>query len=85
MTLYDELVDIVSEKYCTDKDYVCVTYARGLDPCLPEIIPKIAIRPESTEQVSEIVATAKKHKTAILPRAYYLISREWIRFWILMS
>ncbi|MBY9014774.1 MAG: FAD-binding oxidoreductase [Candidatus Lokiarchaeota archaeon] len=68
MALYDELVGVVGEKYCTDKDYICVAYSRGLDPCLQEIIPQIAIRPESTEQISEIVAIAKQYKTAVLPR-----------------
>ncbi len=68
MALYDELAKVVSDKYCSDKDYVCIAYSRGLDPVLPEIIPQIAIRPESKEQVVEIVRIANKHKTPIVPR-----------------
>ncbi|TXT66172.1 MAG: putative FAD-linked oxidoreductase [Promethearchaeota archaeon] len=68
MSLYDELVSIVGEKYCTDKDYICVAYSRGLDPCLPEIIPQIVLRPDSTEQVVEIVQVANKYTTSIVPR-----------------
>ena len=68
MGLYDELVKIVGNKYCSDKDYICVAYSRGLDPCLPEIIPQITIRPESTEQVAEIIKIANKYNTPILPR-----------------
>ncbi len=68
MGLYDELVKIVGNKYCSDKDYINISYSRGLDPVLPEIIPQIVIRPESTEQVSEIVKIANKYKAPILPR-----------------
>lgn len=68
MALYNELIRIVGDKYCTDKDYICVAYSRSLDPCLPEIIPKIVIRPESTEQVATIVKVANKYNTPILPR-----------------
>lgn len=68
MTLYDELASVVGNKYCSDKDYVCVAYSRGLDPCLPEIIPQIAIRPGSTEEVAEIIRIANKNKVPVLPR-----------------
>ncbi|MBD3214011.1 MAG: FAD-binding protein [Candidatus Lokiarchaeota archaeon] len=68
MTIYDKLVDIVGEKYCSDKDYICVAYSRGLDPCLPEIIPQIAIRPESTQQIVNIVKIANNEKVPIVPR-----------------
>jgi len=68
MKLYDDLIKVVGNKYCTDKDFICVAYSRGLDPCLPEIIPQIAIRPESTEQVSEIIRIANKYNTPVLPR-----------------
>ncbi len=68
MALYDELVNIVGNKYCTDKDYICVSYSRGIDPCLPEITPQIVLRPESTVQVAEIIKIANKYKTPILPR-----------------
>jgi len=68
MTLYDELANIVGEKYCSDKDYICVAYSRGLDPCLPEIIPQIALRPESTEQIRQIINVANQHKAPIVPR-----------------
>ncbi len=68
MTLYEELAQIVGNKYCSDKDYINVAYSRGLDPCLPEIIPQIVIRPESKEQIVEIIKTANSHKTPIVPR-----------------
>ena len=68
MALYDELINIVGNKYCTDQDYICVAYSRGLDPCLPEIIPQIVIRPESTEQVVEILKIANKYETPVLQR-----------------
>ncbi len=68
MALFDELANIVGNKYCTDKDYICVAYSRGIDPCLPEIIPQIVVRPESTEHVIEIIKVANEYKTPILPR-----------------
>ena len=68
MTLYEELVQIVGNKYCSDKDYINVAYSRGLDPCLPEIIPQIVLRPESKEQIIEIIKTANQYKTPIVPR-----------------
>jgi len=68
MALYDDLAKIVGNKYCSDKDYICVAYSRGLDPCLPEIIPQIVVRPETTEEVIEIVKIANNYETPILPR-----------------
>ena len=68
MGLSDELANVVGNKYFSDKDYINVSYARGLDPVLPEIIPHFVLRPESTEQVAEIVKIANKYKTPIIPR-----------------
>jgi len=68
MAIIDELTNIVGNKYCSDKDYINVAYSRTIDPCLPEIIPKLVVRPESTEQVIEIINIANKYKTPILPR-----------------
>jgi len=68
MSLYDDLVKIVGSKYCSDKNYICITYSRGLDPCLPEIIPQIVVRPETTDEIAEIVKIANKYSTPILPR-----------------
>ena len=68
MALYDDLAKIVGNKYCSDKDYICVAYSRGLDPCLPEIIPQIVVRPETTEEVVEIVKITNNYRTPILPR-----------------
>lgn len=68
MVLYDELANVVGQKYCSDKDYINVAYSRGLDPVLPEIIPQIVLRPESTDQVKEIVDICNKYKTPLLPR-----------------
>lgn len=68
MGLSDELASVVGERYFSDKDYINVSYARGLDPVLPEIIPQFVLRPDSTEQVSEIIKIANKYKTPIIPR-----------------
>jgi FAD/FMN-containing dehydrogenase len=68
MGLADELANIVGNKYFSDKDYINVSYARGLDPVLPEIIPHFVLRPESTEQVVEIVKIANNYETPIIPR-----------------
>ena len=68
MELYDELASIVGNMYCSAKDGDCVSYARGLDPCLAEISPKIVVRPRSTEEVVEIVKCAIKYNSPILPR-----------------
>jgi len=38
MSILDKLIEIVGEKYCSDKDYINVVYARSLDPLLEEII-----------------------------------------------
>lgn len=62
------MADIVGDKYVSDEDYICVAYSRGLDPVLPEIIPQIAIRPESTGQVVQIVRLANQYKTPIIQR-----------------
>ncbi|HME54165.1 MAG TPA: FAD-binding oxidoreductase [Candidatus Lokiarchaeia archaeon] len=59
---------MVGEKYCSDKDYINVAYARSLDPVLDEIIPAYAVRPGSTEDVQQIVKIANKYHAPLVPR-----------------
>ena len=75
MGLNDELANIVGERYFSDKDYINVSYARGLDPVLPEIIPKYVLRPDSTEQVSGIIKIANKIHIILNIFMYYFIPK----------
>ncbi len=68
MGILEELIVVVGEKYCSDKDYINVAYARSLDPVLDEIIPAYAVLPASTEEVAQIIKIANKYEAPIVPR-----------------
>ncbi|MHA1339462.1 MAG: FAD-binding oxidoreductase [Promethearchaeota archaeon] len=68
MSILNKLIEVVGEKFCSDKDYINAVYARGLDPVLEEIIPAYVVLPENTEQVAEIIKIANEFETPVLPR-----------------
>lgn len=65
---YKEIEDVVGSEYITDKDFMKAAYSRNVDPAFPDRWADIIIRPESTEEVSEIVKIANKYKVRIVPR-----------------
>ncbi|MHA1729810.1 MAG: FAD-binding oxidoreductase [Promethearchaeota archaeon] len=65
---YQEIQKIVGNDYVTDKDFVKAAYSRNVDSAFPDKWADLIVRPETTEEVSEIVKIANKYKMPIVPR-----------------
>ncbi|TXT58085.1 MAG: putative D-lactate dehydrogenase (cytochrome) [Promethearchaeota archaeon] len=65
--LFDDLKNIVSERYLSDDIYIRHAYSRVVDPVL-QGVPEIVIRPKTSKEVSEILKLANQKNTSILPR-----------------
>jgi len=65
---YREIEHVVGPKYISDKDFVKAAYSRNVDPAFPDRWADMIIRPETTEEVSEIAKIANKYKIIIVPR-----------------
>ena len=68
MDAYKELEGIIGSDYISDKDFMKAAYSRNVDPAFPDRWADIIVRPESTEEVSEIVKIANKYKIPMVPR-----------------
>ena len=66
--VYNEIENIVGKDYLSDKDFMKAAYSRNVDPAFPDRWADIIVRPESTEEVAEIVKIANKYKIPITPR-----------------
>jgi hypothetical protein len=65
---YKEIEGIVGPEFITDKDFMKASYARNVDPAFPDRWADIIVRPENSEEVSDIVKTANKYKIHMVPR-----------------
>ncbi len=65
---YSEIESVVGEDFVSDKDFMKAAYSRNVDPAFPDRWADIIVRPETTEEVSEIVKVANKYKLTITPR-----------------
>jgi len=66
--VYKEIEIAVGAEYISDKDFMKAAYSRNVDPAFPDRWADIIVRPESTEEVSEIVKIANKYKIRIVAR-----------------
>ena len=66
--VYKEIEITVGTEYLSDKDFMKAAYSRNVDPAFPDRWPDIIVRPENTEEVSDIVKIANKYKIPIVPR-----------------
>ena len=66
--VYVEIEKIVGSDYITDKDFMRAAYSRNVDPAFPDRWADIIVRPQSTEEVSEIIKIANKYKIHMVPR-----------------
>jgi len=66
--VYKEIEIAVGTDYITGKDFMKAAYSRNVDPAFPDRWADIIVRPETTEEVSEIVKIANKYKIPIVPR-----------------
>jgi len=65
---YSEIESVVGEDYVTDKDFMKAAYSRNVDPAFPDRWADMIVRPETSEEVSEIVKVANKYKIKMVPR-----------------
>lgn len=65
---YKEIEDVIGPDYISDKDFMKAAYSRNVDPAFPDRWADIIVRPETTEEVSDIVKIANKYKIHMVPR-----------------
>ncbi|MFX1574340.1 MAG: FAD-binding oxidoreductase [Promethearchaeota archaeon] len=65
---YKEIEHIVGEDFISDADFMKAAYSRNVDPAFPDRYADMIVRPENTEEVSEIVKIANKYKVRMVPR-----------------
>lgn len=66
--IYGEIEKVVGSDFITDKDFMKAAYSRNVDPAFPDRWADMIVRPESPEEISDIVKIANKYKTPIIPR-----------------
>ncbi len=65
---FTEIEKIIGSDYITDKDFMKAAYSRNVDPAFPDRWADMIVRPETVEEVSEIVKIANKYKIPMVPR-----------------
>jgi FAD/FMN-containing dehydrogenase len=65
---YKEIEHVVGDDFISDKDFMKAAYSRNVDPAFPDRWADIIVRPETPEEVSEIVKIANKYKIHMVPR-----------------
>ena len=65
---YKEIEHVIGDDFITDKDFMKATYSRNVDPAFPDRWADMIVRPETAEEVSEIVKIANKYKIHMVPR-----------------
>ena len=65
---YKEIEVALGSDYVTNKDFMKAAYSRNVEPAFPDRWADIIVRPETPEEVSEIVKIANKYKIRIVPR-----------------
>lgn len=65
---YNEIENVLGTDYVSDKDFMKAAYSRNVDPAFPDRLADIIVRPETTEEVSEIAKIANKYKMVMVPR-----------------
>ncbi|MFX1408369.1 MAG: FAD-dependent oxidoreductase, partial [Promethearchaeota archaeon] len=65
---YKEIESVIGSEFITDKDFMKAAYSRNVDPAFPDRWADMIVRPESTQEISEIVKIANKYKIHMVPR-----------------
>ena len=65
---YKEIEHVVGDDYISDADFMKAAYSRNVDPAFPDRWADMIVRPETPEEVSEIVKIANKYKIHMVPR-----------------
>lgn len=65
---YKEIESIVGSDFISNKDFMKAAYSRNVDPAFPDRWADMIVRPETSEELSEIVKIANKYKVPMVPR-----------------
>ncbi|TFF94795.1 MAG: FAD-binding oxidoreductase [Promethearchaeota archaeon] len=65
---FNEIKTIVGLDHITDKDFMKAAYSRNVDPAFPDRWADMIVRPQNTEEISEIVKIANRYKIHMVPR-----------------
>ena len=65
---YKEIETVIGADYISDKDFMKAAYSRNVDPAFPDRWADMIVRPETAEEVSDIVKIANKYKIHMVPR-----------------
>ncbi|NHI91661.1 MAG: FAD-binding oxidoreductase [Candidatus Lokiarchaeota archaeon] len=65
---YKDIENVVGSKFITNKDFMKAAYSRNVDPAFPDRWADMIVRPENSEEISEIVKIANKYKIKVVPR-----------------
>ena len=65
---YKEIEHIIGDDFISDKDFMKAAYSRNVDPAFPDRWADMIVRPETPQEVSEIVKIANKYKIHMVPR-----------------
>ena len=65
---YKEIENAIGSDFISDKDFMKAAYSRNVDPAFPDRWADMIVRPESAEEVSDIVKIANKYKIHMVPR-----------------
>jgi len=65
---YKEIEAIVGSNFISNKDFMKAAYSRNVDPAFPDRWADMIVRPETPEELSEIVRIANKYKVIMVPR-----------------
>jgi len=68
LLLVPGIEEVVGDEFISDKDFMKAAYSRNVDPAFPDRWADIIVRPETTEEVSDIVKIANKYKIHMVPR-----------------
>lgn len=66
--LLGAIAEVVGEEYVSDDDFIRHAYSKNVDATFPYRWPDLVVRPESTDEIQEIVRIANRFKTPIIPR-----------------
>ncbi|MHA1576018.1 MAG: FAD-binding oxidoreductase, partial [Candidatus Thorarchaeota archaeon] len=64
-----QLTEIVGEEYVSTRKDVLLTYSTSASTGYDAVIPSAVVRPGTTQEVSEIIKLANKHKITVIPRS----------------
>jgi FAD/FMN-containing dehydrogenase len=65
---YKEIETKIGSDFISNKDFMKAAYSRNVDPAFPDRWADMIVRPETAEEVSEIVKIANKYKIHMVPR-----------------